>query len=315
MTEYDMKNNLFVSVVIITRNRPNYLKECLNRLMKQQYEPYEVIVVDSSNTMETRTIVNKHENIHYVSFCNGKNMAVSRNLGILKAKGDVVAFIDDDSFVQDNWLSEIVKGYYENDVGGVGGRVRERNNHLFTSQSEKVGMITDEGFQYGYFDYNKDGLLEVEWISGCNMSFKRDIIKKIGGFNHFFRVMNDQEISLRIKRIGYKIIFNPLAVIYHKKAKRDTLDRRDEEKKSLISFYFYKRNHFFIWLMHAGFKKEVLKTFLYWDFVYYFKRLSYYCFFEFLTNLLAKISAILIYLFYCLYPYRNYLEKSKKCIT
>ena len=89
-----------VSVVIITRNRPAMLADCLAHVGQQSYIKYEIVVVDSSLSDETAAVVEDWTHATYVRIRGGRNnMPAARNAGIAQARGDVIAFIDDDSMV------------------------------------------------------------------------------------------------------------------------------------------------------------------------------------------------------------------------
>ena len=119
-----MDNSLSITVVIITLNRAEWLKDALVSLTKQSRPPDEVVVVDNGSTDDTEEIVLSFRDrlpLKYV-LETVRGIPFARNTGVRNATGDIVAFIDDDSVADENWLKYIeipfIKDPY---IGAVGG--------------------------------------------------------------------------------------------------------------------------------------------------------------------------------------------------
>lgn len=304
-----LKHQPLVSVIIVTRNRTTYLKDSLELLKQVDYPNFETIVVDSSTNEETYQLLKTYSTIKYFRYYNGKNMAISRNIGLLQARGEIVAFIDDDSFVEKDWLKEIVNGFSDDTIGGVGGRVIQDNISLQTDDSSQVGRITDEGLFLGFFDYVGDKPFKVDYLVGCNMAFRREILEKLGGFDPVFSVLNDIDISIRVRRLGYHLNFNPKAILIHKMVKRELLPR---ERMNLESQYIYKRNYSYVLFKNDGFKWKYIKMLFYWDLCellkYVIKHLSFKSIGLIMANLAGKWMGIILTLKVRIMGEKNYLR-------
>ena len=121
-----MKNSLSISVIIVTLNRAESLKETLTSLVKQSRQPDEVIVVDNGsrdNTKELTLSFSDRLNIKYI-YEGQRGIPYARNTGIRNATTDIIAFIDDDCVADKNWLKYLeipfIKDPY---IGVVGGEV------------------------------------------------------------------------------------------------------------------------------------------------------------------------------------------------
>ena len=185
-------NNYFVSVVIPTRNRPNEIFECLKCLAKQSYTNYEIIVVDSSNNKTTFDLIKIYfPDVKHIYFSNGKSKRPdSKNIGIKNSKGDIIAFLDDDSYAMENWLKYIVEGYSFNDkVGAVGGpEPRPGTVLLNKSLGLEIGKIRNDGTVIANFNVDTKKPIYVEHLRGCNMSFLKIIFNEIGYLTEIIRV-------------------------------------------------------------------------------------------------------------------------------
>ena len=120
------KGSLSISVIIITRNRAESLKDTLTSLVKQSRQPDEVIVVDNGSTDNSREITSNFTtrlNIKYV-YEGQRGIPYARNTGIRLATKDIIAFIDDDCLADKNWLKYLEIPFVKDPhVGVVGGEV------------------------------------------------------------------------------------------------------------------------------------------------------------------------------------------------
>ena len=213
-----------VTVIIITRNRPKILIDCLEHIAKQSYADFETVVVDSSNNYETRDLLAQWLTVRYISIWDGRNnMPAARNLGISRAHGEIVAFIDDDCMVYPDWLEYIVSGYsIDGKIGGVGGSIIDER---FTdAQFNEVGSVFSDGTVVHNFLKEFHEHLSVEWLGGGNMSFRRSILNTLGGFDEKFGGNNSYEevdMATRVRKAGYELLFVPGAVVEHIFAQRD----------------------------------------------------------------------------------------------
>jgi len=230
-----------LSVVIVTYNRRNDLKECLNSLLNLNEPPSEIIVVDSNSNDGTHELVKEYP----LKFVNIKerSMVKARNTGLQHSKKEIIAYVDDDVVVSKDWAKYILKPYAYKNVGGVGGRVipvghQEKTINL-PEKYRAIGKVFDNGFILNNYDIPTQNPIEVDTLIGCNMSFRRELLLKIGGFDENFMgscFRDDTDISVRVKKLKYHLICHPKAWVWHK-YKGKTVDRK--------WFYWYSYNHFY----------------------------------------------------------------------
>ena len=109
-----------ISVIIPTYNREEHLKNCLSSLLNQRKVPYEILVIDNSSNYKAQKVVNNimsefdKKETHLYYFKNTENSgAIARNLGAFRAKGDLIAFLDDDVILDGNYYYEIEKVFFK----------------------------------------------------------------------------------------------------------------------------------------------------------------------------------------------------------
>jgi len=176
-------------LVICTRNRPLDLERCLKSVCGQVQTPSYVFVVDSSTNLLSKNITERFsreltssEVIYLRSEQRGLVMARNVALNNLPENSAVVHFVDDDTELEPEYLSEINLAILSNDgIVGVGGRVlapgvaSNRLSILLHLSRQSLGRVLRSGFNIGA--HASSSPLSVEWLPGCSMSFVVDRIK------------------------------------------------------------------------------------------------------------------------------------------
>ena len=228
-----------ISVVICTFNRKDWLLRCLEGLDGLELQPTEIIVVDGPSTDGTREVIEDLQSkgrLILVAQPRLEGISAARNLGLKAAKGEIVCFIDDDAVPYPGWTKAILAGYDAEDVGGVGGPVNHLSGELAMGRNA-VSIFGD------WADESKgqrvEGLYPV--MVGCNMSFRTDVLRKVGGFDPFFRYHQDEtDACVRVVLAGYRILYLEDVVVRHEWAKGSY--RKDRLKWYLKLRYLWGRN-------------------------------------------------------------------------
>ncbi len=221
-------DKLKLSVVIVTYNRCSYLEKCLKSIFHMEEKPYEVIIVDSCSTDGTDEL-SKTYPVTFICI-KERSMVKARNVGLTQATGDVVAYVDDDTTVCKDWSTRILECYKDESVGGAGGRVVN---------------VLNSGAGVDGFSILTTEPVEVNRIRGCNMSFKRSVLTAIDGFDEYFVgscFREERDLCFRVRRLGYKLIYNPQALVYHDFRGR-VLDCQQVYWLAYNNAYFYLKNY------------------------------------------------------------------------
>lgn len=182
-----------VSVVIPTCRRPDLLARCLAPLLEQsltERERYEVIVVDDGRTDETRTLVERMAEtpgaprLRYLRPAAGRGPAAARNLGWQAAEGEIVAFTDDDTVPDRDWLRAGVEAMEHLQVPAVRGQVRVPLPRQVTDHARMT-----------------QGLEVAEFVT-ANCFVRHDALQAVGGFDERFTRPWREDSDLHFKLIG-----------------------------------------------------------------------------------------------------------------
>ncbi len=229
-----MKTKTFVSVVVCTYNGSEKIDPCLKSLLKQNYEDFEIIVVDDGSTDNVASIIKKYP-VKLYRYTQNKGLSAARNVGIKHAKGEIIAFTDDDCIADIYWLSALVKGYTNEEIAGVGGivQVNNKENSIFAQfvrERNPLGPMTDEllvsnNIFYRFHLYIKNMYNNIliskptraYSLIGANMSFRKDILAENNGFDELFTFGADEEdLCKRIHKNNKAVLlYVPDAIISH----------------------------------------------------------------------------------------------------
>jgi GT2 family glycosyltransferase len=218
------------------------LTECLESLRACAAQSEIIVVGEKRDQSTRRVLMERFPSVRYLE-SEESSAVVKRNMGIVNASSEILVFLDDDVVVESAWLKNLLRHYEDDSVGGVGGRVRIPGLETGLA-SYRTGVIED-GFVIGNWDPSGTQAFEVQHLLGCNMSFKKALVMRIGGFDNFFRSCNFREetdLCLRIGLLGYRLIFDPEASLVHK-----ALGRKSHGARWI---YYYVRNTVYLYLKY-----------------------------------------------------------------
>jgi O-antigen biosynthesis protein len=198
----------FVSVVVCSYNGAATIRETLEHLSRLRYPAYEVIVVDDGSTDATSEIASEFD-VHLIRTSN-RGLSRARNTGLAAASGEIVAYIDDDAFPDPDWLTFLAATFGETDHVGVGGPNVPPADDGFVARC--VARAPGGPIHVLLSD------TEAEHLPGCNMAFRVDALRSIGGFDPRFRSAGDDvDVCWGLQEKGWTLGFNPAAVVQHRR--------------------------------------------------------------------------------------------------
>ncbi len=202
------KDNIKISISILTYNRADILCELLTSLELLTYPALEIIVIDNNSTDDTQSLVrDKFPKIEY--FRNSKNEGVgARNIGLSKGSGDIIVTLDDDIIgITDSDINSLIELFEDKpDVGAICFKVVDYNSgevcnwchHYIQSKFCNREFITDE-------------------ITEGAVAFRKTALEKSGYYPSFFFISYEGvDLLYRLLNKGYKTIYSPLICVRHR---------------------------------------------------------------------------------------------------
>jgi len=216
-----------VSIVILCyrmENRAN-LANAIDSLLHQSYADIEVVVVMHTDEHLHEEIVRAYDgrtDVKVVFNRQSLGASAARNVGIRVARGDILAFLDDDAVADEKWVENLVDSYKELHAMAVGGKILPlwipAKPAYFPDELYWLVGVTHRGFA-------EDAVGEVRNVFASNMSFRKEVFEQVGLFNESlgfgsrgksYVQGSEAEFSLRMtSKLGKRVIYNPRAVVYH----------------------------------------------------------------------------------------------------
>ena len=195
-----------LSVVIPSYNSEKTIVPCLESIVNQDFRiPFEIIVVDSSVDSTPHIIRKEFPQVTLIHRDQKTDPGTARNIGVKKAKGDIIAFIDSDCVASPKWLSGICFAH-RSEYAAVGGPV-------FNGNPQSV--ISWAGYLIEFSEWlpgNPKGF--VKHIPTCNISYKRRVFEQFGCFSTIYP-QEDFLYNLKLTEAGERILFEPKIEVKH----------------------------------------------------------------------------------------------------
>ncbi|KON28223.1 hypothetical protein AC481_02375 [miscellaneous Crenarchaeota group archaeon SMTZ-80] len=197
-----------ISAIIPTLNSERTIAKCLESFSKQVFQPKEIIVIDGESTDSTIEIVENFDNVTIMKEAGSPGFA--RNLGAKIAIGEIIFFCDSDCNLDQKALKYHTRVYENSEyISGVMGSIRRAGISTTVSNFfQKQIMFSD-----WLLNLNEDGTL-ASHLRSTNFSIKKNIFDQYKFREDLVRA-EDDELFIRFKKNGIKILYEPRAIIYH----------------------------------------------------------------------------------------------------
>jgi GT2 family glycosyltransferase len=202
-----------VSIIIVNYNGKELLQKCLDSLLKVNYDNFEIILVDNNSTDGTVEFITKnYPSLIIIKLDSNKGFAEPNNVAAKISKGKYLLFLNNDTVVTPNFISEMVK-------------VMETDKKIAICQSlllKPDGSVDSSGDFIDHLGvvYNSktkiDEIREVSSARGASMLVRSDIFEKLDGFDQkFFVTFEDVDLCWRSWILGYRVLIIPTSIVYH----------------------------------------------------------------------------------------------------
>jgi glycosyltransferase involved in cell wall biosynthesis len=212
-----------VTVAVCTRDRAEDLHRCLLALLALPGRAHEIIVVDScSVTEETKKVVEQFEGVKYIRE-NVPGLNRARNRALREAEPGIVVFTDDDAIVDPGWLDAILPGFQDPLVLCVTGLTMPFELETEAQEIFEHYSSFNRGFTRRVYDnHSISPFLSGHAGAGANMALRRKVLELVGPFDEALDAGTptysggDNEMFSRILASGFKIVYEPGALSWHR---------------------------------------------------------------------------------------------------
>ena len=197
-----MDQNKKVSIIIPTFNRENLIRKAIDSVFLQDYQNFEILVIDDCSTDKTGDVIKSYQDNRIIYIKNKKNYgaAKSRNIGISKATGDFISFLDsDDEWLPEKLISELRLFEQYPDCIAVSFNqifINGKNNKIIKKKPLLKGAIDDKKF------VNQTEFLRGNALTTNDFTIRKKALTKINGFDEGLAARQDWDIWIRIAEVG-----------------------------------------------------------------------------------------------------------------
>ena len=235
-----------VTVIILNYNGLTDTRLCLASVLESNYQNFLVVVADNGSR-EDETIALKQElrdqRITWKRFATNLGFAGANNVIIRESTSPYVVLLNNDTIVDKDWLSNLVDVMEQDmQIAACQGKILSLQHRTFFDYAGAAGGLMDQlGYPYargrmGFAmeeDINQyNTLADIFWASGAAVILRRDTCIKVGLLpEEFFFYHEETDLCWRLKDAGYRIVFTPKALVYHKGAGSSRSSRRELQKR------------------------------------------------------------------------------------
>ncbi|MBE0428408.1 MAG: glycosyltransferase family 2 protein [Thermoleophilia bacterium] len=227
--KYRIKGNPLVSIIIPFKDKPGILKKCLESILqKTGYGNYEILLVNNQSrkreTLEYLEEIKNNGKTRILAYDHEFNFSSINNHAARKANGDYLIFLNNDTEVIDgNWLENMLQHAQRKEVGAVGALLLYPDDTI-----QHAGIVVGLGGTAGHVhhgisveDPEYAGVMRVarnySAVTGACLMVKKDLFFRVNGFDEkdFSIAFNDVDLCLKLRELGYLIVYTPYAKLYH----------------------------------------------------------------------------------------------------
>ena len=245
-----MQNKL--AIIIVNWKQYELTIKCLSSVYKSKFKDFEIVLVDNeSNTEKLKNLLKNFKKIKV--FQNDENLGfgAANNIAInyaIQNNFEYLMLLNNDTEVDENFILPLLN-IINNDnlIGAVQPLIM---NYNIKNSIWSAGGYVNKFFGYTSTNKNSNGNLKLDWITGCCMLLKTDLIKKVGLIDeNFFAYYEDVDWSLRIKDLGYSLKLVNTSLVYHYGSKSSENSSFEGSLSPKVHYLNFK-NHLYLLRKH-----------------------------------------------------------------
>lgn len=263
---YMDKSLPLVSVIIVNYNGRNFVSNCIESILKNNYNNYEIIVVDNASSDNTvsfikRKFSNQSKLIKTLVLKKNFGPAKARNEGVNIANGKYIGFLDNDTEVDPNWIIEAIKEFEKDKKFGIiqCKLLLLKDPNRIDYAGEYIGqtgfLVHRAGFhEIDVGQYNQN--VEILAAKSAGMFIRKEAFEKIGGFDDdYFIFVEETDLGWRSWLMGYKSIFCSTSIVYHLFS--TTKDIVDKNSNNYLVRFHGTKNYIMTLIKNLGFRQLI----------------------------------------------------------
>lgn len=261
-----MQKSKQLSVIIVNYRSESYLERCIASIYNQLGQAeVEIIIVNNDDKEELRDVAGKFPEVNIVNLRNNPGFGAANNIGVKKAQGKHILFLNPDTEIIEADIAEILsKMNSDSSIGIVGAKIVDAQNNLQAwaigfSEVNLLDLVKNNLRLAKKRLADEDGQNKIFWVSGAAFLIAKELFWEVGGFDEgYFLYFEDVDLCKAIRKSGKKIKYMSDIVVRHTGG-----GSHSDKIKQKVDFYrsqdYYFRKHF--GSTQANFVKVLRKIF------------------------------------------------------
>ena len=248
-TTFKIENEPLVSIIIPNKDHVEDLVKCLRSIRKTTWSNYEILIVENNSTdpktfeYYEKICTDFPEHVRVLTWKHSFNYAAINNWAASQAKAEYLLFLNNDvEVITDEWIERLLGFCQQNDVGAVGAKLYYSDETI-----QHAGVIVGICGVAGHIFCGQSRLSsgyaartlvsqDMSAVTAACLMVKKSVFQDVSGFDEKFEVAyNDIDLCLKIRKLGYRIMFDPDAELYHYESKSRGLESTPENQKRFQS--------------------------------------------------------------------------------
>ena len=245
-----MINNSKVAVIIVNWKKYTITSKCIESVFKCNYSNYEIILVDNESD-DSKLSILKRKNITTISNSKNEGFSKANNQGIdyaIKNNFDYILMLNNDTIVKSNLIDVLVRTAQAKKISTIQPLILNHDGQKIWNGGGKINY-----FFGTFFSSNKvsKSYKTIDWFTGCCCLFETKLFLEIGKLDErFFAYYEDVDLSLRIKKNGYKIGFTSQTELIHLESASSKLETSNKGSLNPYVHYLNIKNHILVFRKH-----------------------------------------------------------------
>lgn len=278
--------NKKVAIILINWNSFGFTSDCIHSIQQIEYPDYDIIVVDNGSTDQSAEKFKSHftDSIIFIQSNNNVGFTGGNNIGMQYAidhQYQYCLLLNNDTFVDKSFLGPLVDYMDQHSLAGVlQPRIHfNHNRSLLWNGGSFFNKLLGVTYTKNYgkpFNQRMNKIQEVDWVTGCAFFVRTSILQQVGLLaENMFIYYEDVDLSFRIKKAGYSLIYFPGSVIYHIAGMANKkITKGKEGFLNPIVHYLNVRNR--IWLLRQYTSPAFIPTVVLFNFFYLAALIGYF---------------------------------------
>lgn len=230
-----------ISIIILNYNGREFLEDCMNSVLSQSYENFEVIFVDNSSIDNSIDFIKKNFSDPRINIiCSEKNLGFTggNNLGLENARGEFVVLLNNDTVVDKNWLKYLHELIVSDENIGIAQSLvlTEGIPEKYYLKNGTINLLGHNIMEI--FPIDENGIGEIFQATGCSLIIRKSLLDSLGGLflNEYFAYAEDTYLCFKVKFFGKKIMHTSKSIVHHKG------NATFNKQKSAWLYFYQERN-------------------------------------------------------------------------